>query len=161
LRSNGLTVSRLQPYQDWDDLFSQTKLTWAKYLEICKPVGITRIATRFINRIDLPIDGLDFDEYLAAPPKIPAGLSNVLSEFLVRLVIPQGDTGIIVVLTQALESVNPDSRSVSVLIDIDAFKSVELDASSEQLWEHFRELRDLKNRTFFGSITPKTLELLK
>jgi uncharacterized protein (TIGR04255 family) len=130
-------------------------------MEVCKPAGITRIATRFINRVDLPIDGLDFDEYLAAPPKIPAGLPNVLVEFLVRLVIPQREAGSNVVLTQALESVNPDNKSVSVLIDIDAFKSIELEASSEQLWAHFHELRDIKNQTFFCSITQKTLELLK
>ena len=161
LRVNGLTISRLKPYDDWSNLLGEAKLIWADYVSICRPEAITRVATRYINRIELPIEGLDFDDYLAAPPYIPKDLNGMLSEFLVRLVLPDVPSGASIALVQALEGPNIQKNVVPVIIDIDVFKSVDLDLSSNDLWELLGKLRDLKNRTFFSSITPKTLELLK
>lgn len=161
LRVNGLTISRLRPYEDWNNLLGEAKPIWDEYVSICRPEAITRVATRYINRIELPIEGLDFDDYLAAPPRIPKDLNGMLSEFLVRLVVPDVPSGASIALVQALEGPNMQKSTIPVIIDIDVFKAVELDLSSNELWKLLGTLRDLKNRTFFGSITPKTLELLK
>ena len=161
LRVNGLTISRLKPYDDWNNLLEEAKPIWDEYVSICRPEVITRVATRYINRIELPVEGLDFDDYLAAPPRIPKNLGEMLSEFLVRLVVPDVPSGAIIALVQALEGPNIEKSTIPVIIDIDVFKAVELDLSSNELWELLGTMRDLKNQAFFGSITPKTLELLK
>lgn len=161
LQQTGLTVSRLKPYQDWNNLIAEAKPIWEKYLSISRPSAIIRVATRFINRLELPIDKLDFDEYLSTLPPIPKNLPNELSGFLVRTLIPDPNTGAEIAIAQALESPNMQTRTVTVLIDIDVFKTMEMEPASDDVWKLLNNLRDLKNRAFFGSITPKTVELFK
>ncbi|MBI4191521.1 MAG: TIGR04255 family protein [Betaproteobacteria bacterium] len=160
-RRDGFTVSRLKPYDDWENLITEAKPLWAHYLEVCKPQAITRVATRYINRIELPIERLDFDDYLKAPPNIPKGLPEVISQFLTRLVLLENKSGAEIAFLQALEAPNLATNKISVLMDIDIYKLVDLPTSSEEVWKLLDTFRDLKNRTFFSSITRKTLELLK
>lgn len=161
LRRDGVTISRLKPYEDWHDLVTEAKPIWERYLQTCRPELVTRVATRYINRIELQLEGLNFDDYLAAPPRFPKALPEILSEFLIRLVVPDAETGASIAITQALEPPNLENKSISVLLDIDVFKSVELDCGSKEIWKLLAAFRDLKNRAFFGSLTDKTLELLK
>jgi uncharacterized protein (TIGR04255 family) len=156
-----LLISRLRPYDTWENLFSEARVQWSHYSEVCKPEAITRIATRFINRIDLPTDKLDFDDYLAAPPSIPKGLPSIFEHFLTRIVVPDETSGCHIAISQALDSPNPQTRTVPVLIDIDVYKEVELAIDSSVLWETLSRMRDLKNRAFFDSVTPKALELFR
>lgn len=159
MRRDGLTVSRLAPYSCWDDLVAEAQLVWDMYVDACKPEAISRVATRFINRLDLPMHGLDFDDYLAAPPRIPKNLPETLKEFLVRLVIPD-ESGAEIALLQTLQGANPLTQTVQVLVDIDVYKIVEFEPTSPSPWELLAIMRRLKNTTFFGSITPKTLEMI-
>jgi len=158
-----LLVSRLRPYDTWENLFSAAKSHWSDYCDVLRPEAITRIATRFINRIELPMEmeKLDFDDYLAAPPTIPKGLPPVFGHFLTRIVVPDHITGCDIAISQALDSPNPQTRTLPVLIDIDVYKQVNLPIDSPDLWETLGKMRDLKNRAFFDSITAKALELFK
>lgn len=161
LATNGLTVSRLRPYDKWEDLVAEARPIWERYLDICKPETVIRVATRYINRIELPAKQLDFDDYLAAPPRIPKGLPETLNDFLVRLVIPDKASGSDMAILQSLQGVNVDADQVQVLIDIDVYKMVDFQPASEDIWKLLDIMRDLKNRAFFGAITGKTLELLR
>jgi uncharacterized protein (TIGR04255 family) len=156
-----LLVSRLRPYDTWENLFSEARAQWRHYSEVCKPEAITRIATRFINRIDLATDKLAFDDYLAAPPSIPKGLPSVFEHFLTRIVVPDETSGCHIAISQALDTPNPQTRTIPILIDIDVYKEVELAIDSPVLWETLNRMRDLKNRAFFDSITTKALELFR
>ncbi len=160
-RGDAFTVSRLRPYDTWDDLIAEARLHWGLYREVCKPETVTRIATRFINRIELPIDALDFDDYLAAPANIPSGFPQTINHFLTRIVIPDKDSGSSVAIGQALETPNAETKTVPVILDIDVFKEVDLSIDSEEIWTLLTKMRDLKNRAFFSSLTPKALELFR
>lgn len=160
-RPNELLVSRLKPYDRWENLLSETRSLWAEYYAICKPEAITRVATRFINRIELPMDGLDFDDYLAAAPIIPKGLPQTFEGFLTRIVVPHVETGAHIAMSQILDAANPQTRTLPVIIDIDVFKELDLPCDSTVLWEILANMRDVKNHAFFDSVTPKCLELFK
>lgn len=161
VRPNELLVSRLRPYDRWENLISETKSLWTEYCAVCKPEAVTRIATRFINKIELPLEGLDFDEYLAAAPIIPKGLPQTFEGFLTRIVVPHAETGAHISMSQMLEAANPQTRKLPVLIDIDVFKELDLPADSPALWEILGKMRDVKNHAFFDSVTAKCLELFK
>jgi uncharacterized protein (TIGR04255 family) len=161
LANNGLTVSRLKPYDKWEDLVAEAKPIWEKYIDFCKPETVTRIATRYINRLELPAQGLDFDAYLAAMPRLPKKLPDTLADFLVRLVVPDKETGCHAAIVQAFQGVNTDANTVQVLIDIDVFKTVDMQPASQDIWKLLDIMRNLKNDAFFGAITDKTLELLR
>jgi|SRR3990172_5592179 len=160
-RINGITVSRLTPYDRWEELSQEARQLWKAYCEICKPETVTRVATRFINRLELPTAGLDFDDYLAAAPKVPKGLPQTLTQFMSRLVIPDEKSGSDIAIGQGFESVNSQTQKVAIILDIDVFKEVDLPCDSPEIWTTLDTMRNLKNQAFFDSLTPKALELFK
>jgi uncharacterized protein (TIGR04255 family) len=160
-RREGFTVSRMTPYDTWKNLVAEARPRWEEYCRACKPEAITRVATRFINRIELPIEGLDFDDYFTATPKVPQGLPQTLAHFLSRIIVPDRNSGADIAISQVMEAMNPSTQKVVVLIDIDVYKNLDLSVDSGELWDLLNTLRELKNCAFFDSLTPRALELFK
>ena len=159
-RNDGFTFSRLKPYTEWETIFTEAKQLWAKYVEKASPELVTRIAARYINRLELP-PSIDFDDYLTSAPIIPKSLPQLASNFLSRITIIDPTSDIKVHLTQALEeSVEPRDH-VIIILDIDAFKTDNYGCDDPRMWIKFNELRDMKNKVFFEMITEKTAELYK
>ena len=46
-----------------------------------------------------------------------------------------------------------------VILDIDAFKQADLPPTDNRMWEYLEQLRELKNKSFFATITEKAVEL--
>lgn len=160
-RLNELLVSRLRPYDRWENLASEARRLWDQYCAVCTPEVITRLATRFVNQVDLPLEGLDFDDYLTTSPSIPKVLPQVLEGFFTRIVVPDDESGSHIAISQAVDAPNPNNRTVPVLIDIDVYKEVSFPIDSAEAWDLLDKMRELKNRAFFNSVTEKALELFK
>lgn len=160
MTDEGCTISRLKPYETWENLIEEARLIWELYVSIAQPEAVVRVATRFINRVELPLPFADFDEYLTAPPVVPMKLPQFVSEFLSRIVINDTKDPTTIILTQALEPAIQASNTVSVLLDIDVFKVDTYAPRSQDIWNLLHRFRDLKNEAFFASLTPKTLEML-
>lgn len=161
LRLNELLVSHLRPYDRWETLLAEAQAWWQEYRLACKPEAITRVATRFINRIELPMGGLDFDDYLVAAPIIPKGLPQTFEGFMARIVVPHAETGAHIAMSHLLDAANPQNRTVPVIIDIDVFKETDLPPDSDELWRLLGIMRAVKNQAFFGSVTATCLELFR
>jgi uncharacterized protein (TIGR04255 family) len=159
VQHDGFTLSHLKPYDRWETLVDEAKGLWNLYADVAEPIAITRVATRFINRLELPGAGLDFDDYLTVAPRIPSALPQMFVEFLSRIAVPKPELGAMIVITQALEPATQSDGRVPVTIDIDAFKAGAFDTRAGEAWELLERLRSLKNDAFFGSITTRTLEL--
>ncbi len=155
-RVDGFTFSRLNPYSEWETVLSEAKRLWGLYSIKCLPELITRIAVRYINRLDLPLPIKDFADYLTAPPLVPDSLPQGVSQFLTRVVIHDAD--ITANIVQTMKS-SPKADHIGVILDIDVFKLKETGFEESSIWPEFQKLRDLKNRIFFESITEKTARL--
>jgi len=156
-RIDGFTFSRLNPYSEWETVLSEAKRLWGLYSIKCLPELITRIAVRYINRLDLPLPIEDFADYLTAPPSVPDSLPQGVSQFLTRVVI--NDADITANIIQTMKS-SPEADHIGVILDIDVFKLKEETGFEESsIWPEFEKLRDFKNRIFFESITEKTARL--
>lgn len=155
----GFTLSRLKPYETWALLFAEAQQLWKDYVQVARPESITRVATRYINRLELPV--ADLDDYLTAAPKVPSGLPQLVSEFFARVVVPEPRCGASVVLTQVLEPVDPTKGVAPVILDVDVFKEEVFAPESEAVWDLLSKFRGLKNEAFFGSITKRAEELFK
>ena len=151
-----ITFSRLRPYQTWEQLREEAQRIWKIYTEIVKPELITRIATRFINSIEIPLPMRDFSDYLTAAPSIPEKLPQGISSFFTRVVLPDPTTGAVAIVTHALESV-VTPKVVPIIIDIDVFIE-RIFENHEKAWATIDTLRDMKNLIFFESVTDKALE---
>ena len=160
-RLGGFTLSRLPPYETWPTLIQETKRLWSIYNERLAPVRVTRVATRFINNLRLPLEqGTSFQVYLNKFADVPDEAPQLLSSFFQRfeLVDPQNRAS--VNLTLVLES-NQASSPAPVILDVDAFSVTNLVAGDEEIWATLERLRVLKNQCFFGAITERAAELYK
>jgi uncharacterized protein (TIGR04255 family) len=161
---NGFTFSWLKPYEDWGVLRRNAYTTWQVYRDLMKPEAITRIATRFINQIDIPGPHIDFDDYLTAAPVIPKALPQAYSSFLTRMAVPDEKNQAMIIITQAFQQ-GVDPKVIPIVIDIDVFMEKVFESQGEtwdtMAWDKIDGLRAIKNRVFFESITETTAALLE
>jgi uncharacterized protein (TIGR04255 family) len=151
LRMNGFTFSRLAPYTDWDSVITEARAFWNVYLEANPVAVVARIATRYINSFRVPI-GRSVNEYLTIPPRVPEGVAGTaLRGSLSRLAMTHEATGFRMVLMQAVDP--DDDGGAVVVLDTDVYSLDHRDPMAVETWLALEQLRDVKNRIFFGSIT--------
>ncbi len=158
-RLDGFTFSKLKPYQTWEELYEKAFTCWELYRQVATPTLISRVATRYINRLELPFPIVDFGEFLKGPPTLSENLPQV-DGFFTRVVVREPALGCIAIITQSFDSI-PSGKSVPMILDIDVYKDVKLDPDENSAWDFLRKLRGFKNRIFFESITEKLLEFYK
>ena len=157
-RMDGFTFSRLEPYDTWEEMKAEAVRLWEVYAASVSPNPITRVATRYVNVLKLPTH-VELNEYLTAPPTIPAGLNQELSSFLTRVEIRDPSIKAQGILTQAFEGVH--DGYAPIVLDIDVFMARPFDPQEGEFWSCLDQLRDFKNTVFFESITEKAMELFR
>lgn len=158
-RTNGFTFSRLYPYKDWNSLRSEAWELWNVYQKVAKPVRTIRVAVRYINRIDIPFPMADLRDYLCTFPEISPELPQLLTGYIMQLLIPVKDIGVTLSLIEAsVPAPGPDISSIN--LDIDLFKEDASDFDTdEKVWGLLDQLRDKKNEIFEKCITDRAREL--
>lgn len=153
----GLSTSRLAPYQGWEAL---EKLARANYMVFRDVVGhrqVKRIGVRYINRIDYPVhDLLDtpMGMILRIHPMVPKELNPTPNAFGTRYEYFDQENQLTVILNSAsLEPALIDH--ISLLLDIDVIRAgVEgIPQKPDDLWALINHLRIQKNRVFEVCIT--------
>ncbi len=156
-RLDGFTVNKLPPYITWKSLKERARELWQRYVEIARPIKVTRLAARYVNRIEVPL-GVDFKEAILTVPEIAPGIPQGLPEYFMRLVIPH-PAGSTAIVTLASPVAPPTGDMLPMLFDIDVFRFTDLaTADDSSIWSTMEELRAYKNVIFFNSITPAQLE---
>jgi len=159
-RTDGFTFNNvgLGHYMGGENLLDEALSLWSLYAAIARPAAVTRIALRYLNRLDLPLrPGDEFNKYLVSPPELPAGAPQSISSFVSR-VVAHDETGATVVVTQKLDA--PGSP-VPVIIDVDAFFALELEPEADKLRAFLEILRGLKNQCFFALLTDEAVKLYR
>ena len=157
IRLDGFTFSRLKPYESWGSLRKEAFRLWQLYVQYASPELITRVALRYINRLEVPLPIRDFSEYLTAPPTVPQNLPQEWISFLTRNVILDQSLDAVAIITQSLDPIGT-AQVAPILLDIDVFKEGQFAVDGIEAWRTTDNLREFKNRIFFGSVTEKALE---
>ena len=155
-RINGFTFSKIAPYTTWGEVSAEAFRLWKVYIDAAKPKHISRVAVRYINQMQLPAVK-DLGEYLTAPPRLPEPVSQEIRDYLSRVNVCDDKRNASAVIVQALEP-QIDPKTISLLLDIDAFREVNEEPAVPGLISVFEQLRTLKNEIFFASITEKIVE---
>lgn len=157
---DGFVFSRLEPYESWEQLYEEGMRLWYVYVELVQPVEVHRIGLRYINRIQLPPDELRVEDYLEPAPMPPKGLDVPFYGFMHQdtLAIPGHPYAINVIRTIQPPGA-PGVQGLALILDIDAFTTQGFELDEALLEQRLLEMRWLKNKVFFGSITPKSLKL--
>jgi uncharacterized protein (TIGR04255 family) len=157
-RVDGFTFSRLKPYTSWESIFPEALSLWRLYAQTASPEFITRLALRYINHLKLPVPVRDLSEYLTAPPGVPPSLPGELAGFVSRIVVRDVESKTEATVTQLTERV-VDTKSMILLLDIDVYKTSQLEINEGEIKKEFEDLHQTKNRIFFNSITEETVRL--
>ena len=157
-RVDGFTFNRLKPYTRWEEIFPEALRLWKLFIEKVTPEYVSRLALRYINHLNIPLPIEDFAQYLTLPPVVPPELPQHVSSFLTRVVLHESESGLAANVTQALEQ-GLDPKSVTIILDIDAYKTGEFDPHGAEVAEVLEALHGFKNRIFFGSLTEAALRL--
>lgn len=158
---NGFVFSRLAPYSGWDAFQTEALRLWRIYAEQTSPTAIQRIGLRFINRIACPCTGFHLEDYLHDSPVPVPSLALRRDAFLHQdtLGIPESDYSVNLVRT--LQTAQATLDRIPLLLDLDVFTRAPVEPREENLCSRLGEMRWLKNKPFFGMITPKTMELFQ
>lgn len=159
-RLDGFTMSRLAPYESWDPFRDEARRLWRVYRSVAKPVRVTRLAVRYVNRLDLPLPVTDLKEYLRTVPEVSSDLPQGLAAYFMQLRIPQEDINSVLLINQTI--IEPAKPGVaSVVLDIDVFRFDDPPADEQGIWDFLEVLRERKNHVFEACITRKARELFK
>jgi uncharacterized protein (TIGR04255 family) len=157
--TNGFTFSRLAPYDRWETFRDEAQRLWKIYRSNIEISAITRVGTRYVNRIDIPLPITELKHFLRTLPEVPSDLSQELSGYFMQLQIPQEDIQATIVLNQAIiPSSNPNV--ISILLDIDVSKENNLFLEGD-FWEHLEVLHTKLDSVFESCITDAVRELIK
>ena len=155
-RVDGFTFNRLRPYTSWEQIIPEALSLWKLYAEKVSPEYVSRLILRYINHLNIPLPIEDFSQYLTSRPIVPPDLPQFITSFLTRVVLYEPESGLAANVTQALEK-GLDPNSVSVILDIDAYKTGEFDPHGAEIAEVLEALHRFKNRVFFSSLTEAAL----
>lgn len=159
-RRDGFTHNRLAPYQGWEPFSQEARRLWAIYREVTTPQRLKRIAVRYINRFDIPGKHVDLKQYFRTSPEIAPDLPQDMDGFFLQVTLPVKDAQAALTLTQTVvPSDQPDV--VSIIFDLDLFRTEDIPSSEGELWDLFELFRDKKDAYFEACITDKTRELIR
>ncbi len=155
LQVGSVAYSCLQPYIGWDGARSAFSTVWDAYRREVKPINISRIGLRYINRIQIPEKQFELSQYLTSAPNL-AVLGARISNFVEQKTFGFDDSNIQAqtVLT-VLPSENPNITSL--LFDIDTWIQGEHGIVMDEL----ERLRAKRTDIFESVITEKTRRLFQ
>jgi len=156
---DGFVFSRLYPYQNWEHLRDESLRLWRIHADLAHPLEVQRMGLRFINRITLPVDEVNFEDYLHPHPQPPRGLDLPFLGYFHHdsLAVP-GYPYVINVVRTSQPPHDPRVQGLGLILDIDVVTSHPLELRQGVLETKLAEMRWLKNKAFFGSITPDALK---
>lgn len=153
--------SQLPPYDSWEAFSPEARRFWTMFREATRPLKVNRVATRFVNRIEIPIPIQDIAGFFRTGPEISSDMSQELSGYFMQLQLPQQDLGCSAIVNQALLPATESNATVApFVLDIDIFDETSDFSSEETIWNRLEEFRHRKNQIFEACITNRIRKLI-
>ena len=162
IQQNSFTFSHMAPYTSWENFKAEILELWQLFTDNYPALAVTKVSTRFINRISIPQVSIELYDYFHLYPKIPEGIPQDVTGMLLQLQMPQKDIGnaTAVINLGLAEPTLPNH--LAVILDIDLFTEVPgLPSNSSALWEQLDKSRQRKNELFEAFITDETRKLFE
>lgn len=157
-----MTFSHLPPYTNWETFQAEGRRLWESYVSFVNPEAVTRVALRYINRIDIPRTTFETSDYFQLFLEIPKSIPQDLSAFFLQLQMPQTDLSQDMTAVINFTPTGPRApEHQTMVLDIDVFVTRELSTSVNELFDLFDIIRKRKNKIFEACITDKTRELFR
>ena len=154
-----LVVNHLRPYPTWGEFKTMIENALRVYQTVVSPKNVRRIGVRYINRLEMPTQQVEIEDYLVAVPKVPPSTPQSFATWLQRVEIPFDEANGLMILQSG--SVKQEEQSnPSFLLDLDFItldsKMVSLETAMEWVEVAHTEVEN----TFEACITSKMRELM-
>lgn len=147
--------SRLAPYKGWSAFRSEALRVWNVYAGLAKPTNSQRLGLRFINRIPmLAGETVDPSPHLRLTLSAPVGLDLPFTGFFHQESMVEPEHGYEIRIVRTLQPPGPGGGVSQLILDIDVSCVRPFEVSSSEIGMRLEDMRHLKNKAFFGSITP-------
>lgn len=159
---NGIAAARLAPYPNWEHLRDRAVAAWSEWRRSTKFSPLSRLGIRYLNRIDVPIKDaptIDLETYLKFRPNIPKIGKGPIVGYMVQATMPTDNPFWNTSITSSIVSPPPLINHLSLLLDIDVFRTEQIPGKENDLWAVVEEARGIKNRVFEHCITDQSREL--
>jgi uncharacterized protein (TIGR04255 family) len=159
-RGDQFALIHLAPYTDWDCLYDEAREHWETLAKILKHKNIAYFSTRYVNRIDIPVDsvdgGVDLQKYFNIGIMIPLAAKTLrLESFATTTTLVAPDEAYRFLVT--FSSVpSPLIDCLSFLVNIDLITSGAYPKKDDEAWAFVKSLRSAKNALFEACITDET-----
>jgi len=158
-----LSIHLLRPYQrtidsdyvGWDEFYPRIIKAIEAYWKVSKPIGVTRIGIRYINKIVIPQIMVRVEDYFKCALPNVSGLPDQLNGFMSRAEYAYEDN-ILLVLSQG--SIEAPPNNIGFLLDLDVIWQDADPISQEDALTKVRELRERERVAFETVITDKSRE---
>ena len=159
-----MSVHMLRPYHSpdltessgWVEFRERIANALEAYWEIAKPEGIVHIGMRYVNKIIIPCDQVDVEDYLLYAMQDVPGLPILVRNFFNRVERDYGD-GSRLVLTQSTSDAPEDS--VGFLLDLDVIWDSPNSISEKTAMDLVEDLRNREREAFEAVISDLAREL--
>ncbi len=155
------SMSRLNTYQTWETLVSETLRLWKLYRGIVQQNHINRLGVRFINRVPLEGKRVEIQSYFrnfqgAVPGHDPDRL-GFLYQDLVSIPGEELKANII----KTVQPGSPADPRPALILDIDVFDDGGFASDESVLKAKLDKVHYWKNWIFFNTVTKSLVEKLK
>ena len=115
-----LAVNHLKPYPLWQEFVPLIERGLRAYCDVVEPDSIHRVGLRYINRIEVPSQGINLEDYFEFYPFVGPNLPQEHGAFMVGIQVPYEDSRDILKLQLTNVSVEtPDT--IAMILDLDYF----------------------------------------
>jgi uncharacterized protein (TIGR04255 family) len=159
---DGFIFSRLRPYESWEQFKEEAMRLWMMYTDLAKSLEVQRLGVRFINRIALPVGEVRLENYLRVPPQPPEGLDLQMMSFFHQDNLSVAAHPYLVNIVKTVQPPQrPGSDGGALILDIDVGTTESFQQAGAAIDIRLAEMRWLKNKIFYSSLTKEALESLK
>ena len=151
-------LSYLKPYSNWIEFESDVLGYWQIVQKKLSISALKRIGVRFINKIEMDLPVLDFNDYFRSIPQIDPELPQSLLGFHQQFAFQFPDKNSLAIVALNFENIDQTKQVANMLLDIDVGYTGLMDTGAARLKKILSELRDYKNLIFYKMITQKVVE---
>lgn len=166
MRTDGFACGQLAPYSGWEAFYGEARRLWLAYTGRVGHFQLMRASLRYVNQIQVAVEGLDVSDYLTTRPEVAQDLSYPVAGFFMGIDISLDDLNASARLVETVLPCESVDNSYRLVLDIDVVRTFNQALSSndcdiETFDATFDDLHKAKNHVFETSISDKTRELLR
>ncbi|MBP8972751.1 MAG: TIGR04255 family protein [Anaerolineae bacterium] len=157
---NLLAVNHLAPYPTWQEFLPLIRLGFNAYVEVARPKGIQRIGLRYINRIEMPGQDIELEDFLEFRPFIGPDLPQNFDSFIAGIQVPYEHSRDSLRL-QIASAVAGVPNMAAVLLDLDYFLAQPNQITLDNVFEWVQIAHDHVEEAFEACITDRLREMFE